>query len=149
MKRGSIILISILACLWFGLAYAAESVTQSHEERAGLHELTMLCVTNSTGGLTPTATSIPITGILYMVETDPGTTAPTDDYDLTLTNPRSLDVMGGALANRDTSNTEWAFPQSPAGSETCVPIFNEPLTLNLSGNSQDSATFTVRIYWLE
>lgn len=38
--------------------------------------------------------------------TDPGSAAPTDDYDVVVNNPRGVDVLQGQGANRDTSTTE-------------------------------------------
>jgi len=42
---------------------------------------------------------------LYSVTTDPGTSAPTDNYDITLV-VSSEDVAGGLLADRSTSATQ-------------------------------------------
>lgn len=42
---------------------------------------------------------------LYSVTTDPGTSAPTDDYDITLV-VSGEDVSGGLLADRSTSATQ-------------------------------------------
>jgi hypothetical protein len=49
-------------------------------------------------------------GRLVQVVTDPGTTPPADNYDITLTDAAGVDVMGGALVNRDTANSEQAIP---------------------------------------
>lgn len=44
------------------------------------------------------------------VTTNPGSTAPTDNYDITLTDEDGLDVLNGKAANRDTANTERVDP---------------------------------------
>lgn len=49
-------------------------------------------------------------GIIVRVITDPSATAPTDNYDIVLTDATGIDVMNGQLANRDTANTESAVP---------------------------------------
>src|SRR5688500_13762736 len=49
-------------------------------------------------------------GWLVRLVTDPGATAPTDDYDLTLVDEDSVDVLAGAGLNRDTANSEQVAP---------------------------------------
>jgi len=68
---------------------------------------------------------------IIAVITDPGATAPTDDYDITLTYS-GLDLMGGNLANRDTANTEIAYPASNA------PVLGA-ITFTLTNNLVNSA----------
>ena len=45
-------------------------------------------------------------GWLVRVVTNPGATAPTDDYDITLIDEDGLDSAQSLLLNRDTANTE-------------------------------------------
>jgi hypothetical protein len=68
---------------------------------------------------------------LYRVITDPGATAPTDDYDIVLNDVYSFDVMEGALGNRDTANTETV--------EVSIPVYGQ-LTAVFTNNSVNSAT---------
>lgn len=151
MKRFFQALVLCTSVLFCVNLYAASVVTQSVGNATGnnlsgdLRLITMSVTTASNGAMTATETSWPIDGILFMVKTIPGATAPDDEYDLTLTDGDSLDVMGGALADRDESNAEWAFPLVGT-SNACVPVSGK-LTLNLSGNSVDSATFEVEIYY--
>ena len=51
-----------------------------------------------------------IVGKLGRVVTNPGSAAPTADYDITIEDAQGMDVMGGALADRHTSTTEQAWP---------------------------------------
>jgi len=46
---------------------------------------------------------------LYSIETNPGDTAPTDNYDLTVTDADGLDVLWAKGYNRDEADTEIAF----------------------------------------
>ena len=49
-------------------------------------------------------------GMIYRAVTQPGTMSPpTDNYDIVLENAIGVDVLGGALADRDTANTEQAW----------------------------------------
>ena len=78
--------------------------------------------------------------IQYAV-TDPGATAPTDNYDITITDALGNDVFGGELMNRDTSTSESAEPAIPY-----IRVNLKDLNFNLSGNSQNGATGVVKIY---
>lgn len=53
-----------------------------------------------------------IRGFVVKVITNPGSTAPTDNYDFELTDPddSSLDLLAGACLNRDTATTEQVYP---------------------------------------
>ncbi len=80
-------------------------------------------------------------GEIIRLVTVPGTggDAPTDDYDITVTDEDSTDVLMGAGANRDTANTE----QVLASSLGCVA--NDKLTLNVS-NAGNAKKGTVHLY---
>lgn len=56
-------------------------------------------------------TSVPLYGFCAKVVTVP-TDGPTDNYDISVYEPgaTSLDAFGGALNNRDTSNSELVYP---------------------------------------
>jgi hypothetical protein len=62
--------------------------------------------------------------------------APTDDYDITITDEDGTDILMGAGANRDTTNTE----QVLASSLGCVA--NDKLTINVAaaGNAKQGTT---------
>lgn len=106
-----------------------------------VHELTY---TMSTTGTATTTTAIK--GRVIAVETNPGTTAPSDNYDLTINDSNGADIMGGALTNRDTANTEMAIPlvgalAAPLG----IPV-DSVLSIISSGNTQSGATVLLRIF---
>lgn len=77
--------------------------------------------------------------------TDPGSTAPTDNYDITIEDEYGVDVFGGSLTNRDTANSEQAIPQIGTGlaSRLCGGTW----TFKLSGNSVNSATGKLCLYF--
>jgi hypothetical protein len=77
---------------------------------------------------------------LYSVETDPGDTAPTDNYDITITDANSLDICYSQALNRDTANTEIAFCSA---SGKGFYVVRGSLTVNISGNAVNSATGTI------
>ena len=65
-------------------------------------------VSDSDGAASGT-TTYSYDGALLFFVTDPGATAPTDNYDIVITDNNSVDVLAGAGANRDTSTTEYVL----------------------------------------
>ena len=120
----------------FAAVTATEKVINIAE---GQYCLEMTCTATSIGtNVTDTA----IDGLVYLVEVDPLSPAPTDNYDLTLTNESGLDVMGGNLANRATATTQRSSPLNYQAQSV-----KGKLTLNVTGNTQDGAKFIVRIFY--
>lgn len=88
-------------------------------------------------GSYPATASYPINGWIIRVETNPGSTAPTALWDLTLLDQDGLDVMGGVLANRSATATEHVLaPQ---------PYVRGAVTITPTGNSVNSAVVVLRI----
>jgi hypothetical protein len=81
----------------------------------------------------------------YLAETDPGSPAPTDDYDIVVNNDFSVDIFGGRLADRDTANSEQTTPDinTALGGRTIVTA----ITVSFSGNTVNSATGKLRLYF--
>lgn len=90
-------------------------------------------------------TNIGFSAQLCKIATVPGSPAPTGGYDLTIKDSNGVDLTGGALANRSASEPEQVTPII-GGAYGCNP-FKGTLTLGASGNSVNSATFTVET-WL-
>lgn len=144
------IIAAILCLILFGgPAYGAGTCTESVSTyNDGDWMITFTCTGDATNGTFPATTTSfrgqDINGYVYMVITDPGTTAPTDDYDITLTDSNGIDIMGGELLNRDETNTEQAIPKIDVvyGSRRV----NGALTLNISNNSVTAAQVVVKIF---
>jgi hypothetical protein len=83
---------------------------------------------------------------IFGVETDPGSTGPTDNYDVVINNAASRDIMGGALSNRDSSTTEFAMALAADGVTKYSPPVDGALTIAVSGNSVNSATSSIKLY---
>ena len=81
----------------------------------------------------------------FLAVTDPGTTAPTDNYDVALLDAYSCDVLGGALDNRDATASEQAVPI--IGSTTGPRPIAGALTLTISNNSVNAATGKVAFFF--
>lgn len=104
-------------------------------------------ITTDSAAGTATGAADPTAGLLIGFETDPGSAAPTDNWDFTVTQRSGgADLLGGAGADRDTTTTEYAVPLSPGG----VPIavaFKGPLTVNVS-NAGNSKTLVIYLYFI-
>ena len=143
MKR--VLLTVIMFMCLVGLVYAVGSITTTGPTKVSSHVYTISYTwTGDASGNVTAAAGPAIDGHVLFVVTDPGTTAPTDNYDLTLVDSDSVDVMGGELANRDTANSEQAMPK--IGSSYGKRYVKGTLTLNVSNNTQASANGSVKVY---
>lgn len=77
--------------------------------------------------------------------TDPGSPAPTDNYDLTLLDVYGVDVLGGEGVDRDTVNSEQGIPAIKSGIYG-DRIIDTALTFTIAG-AGDSAQGTVILYF--
>ena len=108
-----------------------------------LEVITVAWTADSADGSVPDTALGSVEGTLERIVTDPGSTAPTANYDITVEDADGIDVLGGAGANRHTTNTEEAaialgtyFQRTVAGA----------LTFRLANNAVNSATGTFRLY---
>lgn len=115
------------------------------DPRPHLEIITVTWQTAANGSLTSTAiTGGLVYGVLLRLVTNPGSTAPTDNYDITLTDEDGFDALGGVGANRDTTTTE----EAEIAMTSFQRLVANTLTFNLSGNSVDSATGVAKLYLL-
>lgn len=105
--------------------------------------------TSSSAGTVAIATSDRVWGSIHRIVIDPGSAAPTDNYDVTLTDEWGIDLLMGQGADLDTADTSSVIPlkQGTDGTNTAmVPItINDILTLNVS-NAGSAKTGKVIIY---
>lgn len=89
--------------------------------------------TSTSGGAADLVTTKPYYGQVIALVTIPagGGSAPTSDYDITITDEEGYDVMQGEGADRHTSNTETAVPAATS-------VAHGKLTLNVTnaGNAK-------------
>jgi len=127
----------------------AGTVTQTHTKRGPVGVVTFSITADASDGSAPdTAMAVKLSGRLLALETNPGATGPTANYDLVLDDADGHDVMEGVGANRDTASTEKA---SIVFSGTAIhpPVaVSDTLTLKLTNNSVNSATISVKIYYV-
>lgn len=98
----------------------------------------------SDGSVPSTQSDSDIFGFIVRVVTNPGATAPTADYDITITDEDDVDVLGGEGADRSASASEQVIPMLGSSYGPCY--VNSKLTFNLSNNSENSAVGEVVIY---
>ncbi len=95
-------------------------------------------------GSVPNAAIPETTGYVVLAITDPGATAPTANYDITIEDEFGVDIMGGALTDRSATLTEQAMPLIAV---TPVPrMVNGALTFKLANNSVNSAVGKCYVY---
>ena len=86
-------------------------------------------------------------GYITRIVTNPGATGPTDDLtDVTLLDADGVDVTGGALQNRDNTDSEIAYCLAPDGATIVYPYVVDTLTLAVANNAVNSAVQAVVIY---
>ena len=110
--------------------------------------VTFTCTADSSDGSYPATTvSTDIKGRLLQIVTDPQSTAPQDNYDITVTDSVGADLLLGVGANRDTSNTEIAIVESNGAHS--VVAETDTLTLTITNNNVNSAGIVIKLYWSE
>lgn len=147
MKKLFALIIFSVFLLASVMVFAAGTVTQTWKQYGrDVTVVTFTCTADSVDNSYPaTATNREINGFVFLVITNPDdTTAPTDDYDITLVDADGVDIMGGELVDRDNTNSEQAVPLIDAvyGSRWVTGIF----TVTPTGNSVASAVFVMQVF---
>ena len=148
MKRLIVGLLALGLLSWAGVSYGAGSCSQRYFDldNTGIMRAEFTCTADAAAATWPAITTQwQIVGLVFAAETNPGATAPTDNYDITVVNSNGIDIFGGALANRDTSTSERTMPilNSLYGA---VPSDGQ-LTINITNNAVNSAIVVLTLYW--
>lgn len=127
---------------------AAGTCTQEHYPVGSVRKIVIACTADAANGSFPaTVLTTKFEGRLLAIVTNPGSTAPTDDYDIAITDAEGLDVLKGVGANRDTANTESAAILYSSTSVNPVVDESDTLTLAITNNSNNSATVVIVLYY--
>lgn len=97
------------------------------------------------GSVPATPGNAPIDGYVFLVTTNPGAVAPTEGYDVTLTDTDGMDIMGGELADRSASASEQAVPK--INDAYISRYVSGTITLNITNNSALGAKGKVSIFF--
>lgn len=113
--------------------------------------LKLTVTASSVDGSVADVTLPKIYGKLMKVITNPGSTAPTDNYDISIldTDDSTADAANSLLLNRDTANTEVVYPTAVAGES---PLFFQPgsaYALHVVNNSVNSATTVIWLFFAD
>lgn len=98
----------------------------------------------SDGSIPSTGTGKKITGYVSRAVVNPGTPAPTDGFDVTITDSGGVDIFETDLNDQSASSTLQSYPKVGGTSGPCY--VDSVLTLNISNNSVNSAVGTVTLY---
>ena len=127
------------------------SITQTFYKLGTMQKVVIDIVADSgDGSVTATAlTTGKLDGYLIAIETNPGATAPTDNYDITLPDSDGIDVLQGLGANRDTANSEYAtILIAGTNSDFHPPLCqDEAYTLTVANNSVNSAILKIVLFY--
>jgi hypothetical protein len=96
-------------------------------------------------GSIPDATVV-MNGWLIKVQTNPGSTAPTDNWDIKFLDPfdTAFDAARSQLLDRDTTTSDEVYPAAP---NAVTPILlGGSYLINITGNSVNSATGAYKIF---
>jgi len=134
---------------------AGSSMTFTYDEIGNIQKIIADWTSDSATGAV-SGTTKKIIGTLIKGVTDPGATAPDDNYDIAITDEESLDVLtscvaASTLANRDTANTEeiYFFLKNADASPLSVaafPVVADKLTIAIT-NAGNSKTGQLIIYY--
>lgn len=105
----------------------------------GLKRIKWSWLSTDLGVVTGSVTTNKYTGEIVRLVTDPGATAPTAAYDITILDEDGVDVLVGAGADRSATATEQVL-----GSSLGI-IFNTTLTLEIAA-AGDAKIGTVYLY---
>jgi hypothetical protein len=136
------------AVLLFGPSsvFAAGTVTVTSENCwSGMCTMVVTATADATDGSFPATTLRPIHGLFYYCVNDPGATAPTDDWDYTLTDAAGRDLLGTGGTDEDEAVTGINYANDGTNNIfTGLPI-NEAPVLTITGNSVNSAVIVFTI----
>lgn len=156
MKRHVMVVVLALVLLWAPVAGAVSSCTQTLKcfGDGKLCVLTMAWTAHKDGsftavnvGATHLTTLAPY--LLFLMRTDPGGTAPTAAYDITLTDAHG-DILGGMGANRSATVTESVVPKIDGTNNLWgTAPWRTSLQLAITGNSTNGATGVIEFWFVK
>lgn len=125
------------------LAITSDTALKDISQKICGRRLIITGTADSSAATFPTLTLKKLNGFLQPVITNPGSTAPTDNYDITLAPSfdSTADISGGGLSNRDTSTTELGTV-TLSGSATPAYL-NGDYILAIANNSVNSAVVVI------
>jgi hypothetical protein len=129
------------------ICLGASSQTETHiTDLPGDVDIWTIAWTGHTDGTYTSYTTLwNVDGYVFMVVTDPGATAPDDNYTVALTDSDGVDVMGGEMADCDTANTEQFVPKIGA-TVYGTRFVKGPLVISIGDNTANGSGGEIIIY---
>ena len=125
----------------------AGTVAIEHKAFGAVRRVRCTCVADAADASIPDTVLPRIEGRLIAIETNPGATAPTDNYDVSVTDAEGHDVLEGVGANRDTATTEKAPIVYTGTALHPVVSLDDVLTLKVANNLVNSAQVVISLYY--
>jgi hypothetical protein len=121
---------------------------ETHYPLGNIRKLVFTCTADASDGSFDDVTVATIfEGRLLDLETNPGATAPTDNYDITIEDDGGHDVLEGVGGNRHTTTTQ-KVPVVYNGTGTHPTVDDsDTLTLKIANNSVNSAITVITLYY--
>lgn len=125
----------------------AGTVTTAHELRAPVRALRFTIVADAADASVPDTELPKFSGRLLALETNPGATAPTANYDITIEDQHGHDVLEGVGGDRSAASTEKAAVVYTGTSIHPAVAADDTLTLKVANNLVNSAEITAVLYY--
>ena len=123
------------------------TVTLTHYQIGNVRRINFAVVADAADGSVPDTALPKFQGRLLALHTNPGSTAPTANYDITLIDGDGLDRLQSVGLNRHTTSTE-QVPVVYTSTSVNPPVgVDETLTLTFANNSQTSAIIVGNLYY--
>lgn len=126
---------------------AVGTVTIAHRTIGNIRTITATIVADAAAATVPDTVLPKFEGRLLAIETNPGATAPTANYDITIEDAHAHDVLQGVGANRHTANTERAVVIYASTSIHPAVDDADVLTLKVANNLVNSAQIVIVLYY--
>jgi len=120
----------------------AGSVTITYSSHATIRYVQWSWTSDASGDVSGTDTVV-VSGVALRWATNPGSTAPTDDYDIVVNDEDSIDIANGGLGNRDTSTSEHFIPGGDADPGAAF-VGKLSLVVSNAGNAKEGV---LRMYY--
>ncbi len=125
----------------------AGTVTLTHYQIGNIRRINFAVVADAANGSIPDTVLPAFQGLLLALHTNPGATAPTANYDITLVDGDGLDRLQGVGANRHTTSSE-QVPVVYTSTSVNPPVsIDEALTLTFANNVVNSAVIVGNLYY--
>lgn len=149
MRKIISVLLIITVLVFTVFAFAASTVTQTTSRLSSNVEMLTMAITADASGTVDVFQTTAFNGYIFMVTTDPGTPAPTNNYDIVFRDLHdgSLDIMGDALLNRNTASSEQVIPSIGSQAIELGRYVDGGASVAITGNTASNAELTIHIYY--